>query len=152
MNGKNKVIAIYTWAVSVLSYGTGIIRWTKEERQTLDRMTRKVTMNDAFHPKSDVDRMYVSREDGGRGLISCEECVTDEENSLGWYVRNSLDVLLQGVKVTGVIQSEETVSKDEFNTSWNIEKLDRWKEKRLHGQFLREMSETTNVKVTWSCL
>ena len=51
-------------------------------------------MNDAFHPKSDVDRLYVPRVNGGRGLISCEGCVRSEENSLGWYVKNSLDVLL----------------------------------------------------------
>ena len=31
---------------------------------------------------SNVDRLYVSREDGGRGLISCERCVRGEENSL----------------------------------------------------------------------
>ena len=53
-------------------------------------------MNGAFHPKSDGDRLYVSRVNGGQGLISCEGCVRSEENSLGWYVKNSLEVLLQG--------------------------------------------------------
>ena len=49
-----------------------------------------------------------------------------EENSLGWYVRNSWDVLLPRVRVTTGIESEETVSKSEFKTSWNNElKLDR---------------------------
>ena len=52
-----------------------------EELKTLDRMTRKVlTMNGAFHPKSDVDRLYVSRVNGGQGLISSEECARSEEN------------------------------------------------------------------------
>ena len=60
LNGKNKINAINTWAVSVLRYRAGIIRWTKEELKTLDRTTRKVlTINGAFHPKSDVDRLYV---------------------------------------------------------------------------------------------
>jgi len=67
---------------------------------------------------------------GGRELISCEGCVRSEENSLGWYVKNSLDVLLQGVRATSVIRSEETLSKDEFKTSWNNEKLDSWKESK----------------------
>ena len=49
-----------------------------------------------------------------------------DENSLRWYVRNSCDVLLRGVRVSGKIKSKETVSKDEFKTSWNNElKLDR---------------------------
>ena len=153
LNGKNKINAINIWAVSVLRYGAGIIRWTKEELKTLDRTTRKVlTMNGAFHPKSDVDRLYVSRVIGGRGLISCEGCVRSEENSLGWYVKNSLEVLLQGVRATSVIRSEETVSKDEFKSSWNNEKLNSWKEKRLHGQFVREIPETTHVEESWSWL
>ena len=43
------------------------LRWAKEELKTLDSMKRKVlTMNGAFHSKRDVDRLYVSREDGGR--------------------------------------------------------------------------------------
>ena len=67
LNGKNKINAINTWAVSVPRYGAGIIRWTKEELKSLDRMTRKVlTMNGAFHPKSDVDRLHVSRVNEGR--------------------------------------------------------------------------------------
>ena len=149
LNEKNKINAINTWAVSVLRYGAGIIRWTKEELKSLDRMTRKVlTMNGAFHPKSDIDRLYVSRVNGGRGLISCEGCVRSEENSLAWYVKNSLEVLLQGVRATSVIRSEETVSKDEFKTSWNNEKLDSWKEKRLHGQFVRAVSIKYGLRTT----
>ena len=109
-----------------------------------------LTMNGAFHPKSDVDRLYVSRVNGGRVLISCEGCVRSEENSLEWYVKNSLEVLLQGVGATSVIRSEETVSKDEFKTSWINEKLDSWKEKRLHGQFVTEIPETTHVEESWS--
>ena len=55
-------------------------------------------------------------------------------------MRNFLDVL--GIIVTGKLKSEETVSKNEFKTSWNNElKLDSWKEKRLHGQFLRELPQ-----------
>jgi len=42
LNGKNKINAINTWAVSVLRYGAGIIRWTKEELRSLDRRTRKI--------------------------------------------------------------------------------------------------------------
>ena len=71
-------------------------------------MTRKVlTMNGAFHPNSDVDRLCVSRVNGGQGLISCEGCVRSEENSLGWYVKNSLEVLLQGVRATSVIRRKQ---------------------------------------------
>ena len=42
-----------------------------------------------LHTKSDVDRLYVERKQGGRGLISVEQCIREEENSLGFYVTNS---------------------------------------------------------------
>ena len=52
------------------------VRWKKEELKTLDTMARKsLTMNGAFHSKYDVDRLYVSREDGGWAPISCEGLV-----------------------------------------------------------------------------
>ena len=44
------------------------VRWAKEELKAFDIMTRKVlSMNGAFHSKCNVDRLYVSREDGGWG-------------------------------------------------------------------------------------
>ena len=83
---------------------------------------------------------------GDVGLISCEGRARSEVNNLGWYVKNSLEVRLQGVRATRIIRSEETVSKDEFKPSWNNEKLDSWKKKRLYGQFVREISETTHLE------
>ena len=67
MNGKNKIVAINIWAISVIRYGAGLINWNKEEVQKLDRKTRKMmTMYGALHPKSDVDRIYLPKEKGGR--------------------------------------------------------------------------------------
>ena len=35
----------------------------------MDQRTRKLmTMHKAFHPGDDIDRLYVSRKEGGRGL------------------------------------------------------------------------------------
>ena len=31
-----------------------------------------MTMHGVLHPKGDIDRVYLSREMGGRGLINCE--------------------------------------------------------------------------------
>ena len=46
-------------------------------------MRKFMKMHGAVHPKSDIDRVYLSREMGGRGLISCERCIRMEENKLG---------------------------------------------------------------------
>ena len=81
-----------------MRYGAGIVKWTKEELEKLDRQTRKImTMNGALHPKSDVDRLYVARQRGGRGLQSALETILSEENSLRWYVKNSQEQLSRAV-------------------------------------------------------
>ena len=42
----------------------------------MDTETRKLfTIYGAIHTKSGVDRLYIPREEGGRGLISIEDCV-----------------------------------------------------------------------------
>ena len=32
-------------------------------------------MYEALHPKPDIDRLYIARKEGVRGLISIEDCV-----------------------------------------------------------------------------
>ena len=70
-----------------------------------------------------------------------------EENNLGWYIRNSVEPLIEGVKAAETIEDNDTVSKKEFKQSWMREKKELWK-KRMYGQFLREMPETTDKKET----
>ena len=42
----------------------------------MDQRTRKLmTMHKALHPRDDVDRLYVSRKEGGRGLASIKDTV-----------------------------------------------------------------------------
>ena len=98
-NGRNKINAINTWAVSLLRYGAGILNWRKDEVTEIDRRTRKLmTMNGAFDPKSDVSRLYVTRKQGGRGLIGIEKCVRAEGNNLARYVQNTKEEMLQMVR------------------------------------------------------
>ena len=57
-----------------------------------------MTMNKELHLRSDGARLYVSRKNGGRGLIGCENSVKSEENGLGWYVKNNIEPLLVTVR------------------------------------------------------
>ena len=42
----------------------------------MDQRTRNLmTMHKALHPRDDIDRLYVSRKQGGRGLASIEDSV-----------------------------------------------------------------------------
>ena len=61
LHGRNKKKALNTWAEYLLRYGVDIIKWTVGEFDAMDRKTRKImTINKEFHPKSDVDRLYIS--------------------------------------------------------------------------------------------
>ena len=66
-----------------------------------------MTMHRGLHPKSDTGRVYFSREMGVRGLISCEGCIRmkkKQKNSLRWYVRNSVEPLIECLKVAETIE------------------------------------------------
>ena len=76
LNGGNLVCGVNTWTVSLLRYSVAFVSCGKSELQAIDRKTRKLfTIYGALHPKSDVDRLYIPRKEGGRGLISIEDCV-----------------------------------------------------------------------------
>ena len=76
LNGGNLVPGVNTCAVSLLKYSAAFVSQRKSELQAIDRKSRKLfTIYGAFHPKSDVDRLYIPRKEGGRGLISIEDCV-----------------------------------------------------------------------------
>ena len=65
----------------------------------MDKKTRKfITMNKELYPRRGFSQLYVSRKNGGKGLIGCENSVKSEENGLIWYVRNNIEPLLVAVK------------------------------------------------------
>ena len=81
-------------------------------------------MHIELHPKTDVDRLYVSRKEGGRGLTSCESTIRSEENNLGWYLENLNENLLQAVKHLKILKFKESVSKKDFKKSLNEKRVE----------------------------
>ena len=99
-----------------------------------------MTMNKGFHPKSDIDRLYVPRSKGGRGLIDCKNCFVTGGSSLGWYVKNHIETLLVAVKESNTIPAcEESVKPKEFKNLKQNERIITRKNKAMHGQYLREI-------------
>ena len=86
LNAKNQVMAINTYALPVIRYPAGIIKWTEEAIKETDIATRKLlTMHGALHPKSDTTRLYLDRKVGSRGLKSVQQSVKEEEQSIKAY-------------------------------------------------------------------
>ena len=88
-----------------------------------------MTIYGGLHPKSDVDRYYVKRNEGGRGLISVERCIREEEKSLGFYVANWEENLIRGVSAAETINTRETITSVEFKKRKAKELKEKWSEK-----------------------
>ena len=59
-----------------LSPSGPFLKWTTEEIEQMNERTRKLmTMQQALHLRDDDDRLYVSRKEGGSGLVSNEDSV-----------------------------------------------------------------------------
>lgn len=73
LSGKNKVGATNMLAVPILLYSFGAIKWTINELRQIDVRTRKMMhMQRSLHPNSSVQRLYLPRHRGGRGLLGLE--------------------------------------------------------------------------------
>ena len=139
LNGGNLIHGVNAWAVSLLRYSAAFVSWRKSELEAIDRKTRKLfTIYGALHPKSDVDRLYIPRKEGGRGLISIKDCVELAIRGLEVYVHGCEERLIQaarGDKIDG-LEAASVLKR------LNIEKrLKDWEEKVLHGQYLRQTKE-----------
>ena len=56
------------------------------------------TIYGALHPKSDVDRLYLAKKKGGKGLISIEDCFELAIRGLEVYVHGSEERLIQAAR------------------------------------------------------
>ena len=139
LNGGNLVRGVNIWALCLIRYSAAFVSWRKSELQAIDRNTRKLfTMYGALHPKSDVDRLYIHRKEGGRGLISIEDFVELAIRGLEVYFHGSEERLTQaarGDKIDGL----EAASV--LKRSKKEKRLEDWEEEVLHGQYLRQTKE-----------
>ena len=148
LSGGNQISAINTYAVPVVTYTAGIIDWTKEELRQMDTKTRKkMTMYKALHPRADIDRLYLARKKGGRGLLSVESMVNLEKTSLAEYAYNSPEPLMKILIDEGLVKF--TMPKDRKKREIQGERDQRWRNKAIHGKWA-EIVDKTDPKTSQS--
>ena len=147
-NGSNIIKGINTWAIPLLRYSAAFFNCTTTELQLMDRRTRKLlSMQNGLHPRTDVDRVYIPRKEGGRGLICIEDTVKLANIGLKRNVKESKERLI--VAARGDNENADIETGNEFKRRTQQERKTKWKEKMFHGQFLRHTKELADKEQWW---
>ena len=88
-----------------------------------------------LHPKSDIDRLYIPRKEGGRGLISIEDCVELAIRGLEVCVHGSEERLVHAARGDKIDGLEAAIV---LKISKKEKRLEDLEEKVLHGQYFRK--------------
>lgn len=162
LNAKNKSRAINTYATSVMTYGFGILKWTKTDLEQLNIKTRTLaTKHRDHHPKSAIERFHLPRTEGGRGIPNLVKCNLNQIKNL----RNYFHAKAKNSKLhNAIVKTDRNITS--LNLSdYNFEPLDtyidikqKWKSKPLHGRYPTQIeqshidSQATNAWLTKSSL
>ena len=102
----------------------------------------------APHPESNVDRLYLSRQAGGKGLLQIRQTVEEEKRALNDNIKNSTDYSLKAVSAEELLKVSE--SKSEYHKKELKNRQERWQSKPL--QYLQDIKDKTDNNITWSWL
>ena len=123
------------------------MNWIQTEFQALDWKTRKkLSMYGALHVRDSVDRLYCSRREGGRELSRVCACVKAEENSLAYYVSQTLEPVLQEVGRQKIVNVVQCVEPSDYKEAEKLKGMQNWKNKDMLGQFVRETKPVSDKK------
>ena len=111
INSGSVFKAINTETVSVVRYSAAFLRWSRLQLEEIYRRRRKLlTMHNGFHPKINVNRLDLSRNEEDRGWIGVHDTVKRAVLGSGNYVRNSKERLLIAACTTEYNENKETSS------------------------------------------
>ena len=128
------------YAVPFVRYSEPFLKWTREELKQMDQRTRKLmTMHKTLYPRDNVDRLYVSRKEKGKGLASIEDSVDVSIQRLKDYIEKHEGRLITATR------------NDTDNTKtyrMTITRKQKWEAKQLYGRFKGLISDISHEK-TW---
>ena len=85
--------------MSLVRYSGSFSKWTRDELKQMDQRTRNVmTIHKALHSRNDVNRLYVSRKEGGRGLGNIEDSVDASIQRLEDYIEKHERGLITAIR------------------------------------------------------
>ncbi len=89
---RGKVEAQNMWGAGVMRYSLGTIDWPRSAMKELDRTTRRIMRQNRAHQYgASVARLYLPRNEGGRGLINMEHMWEVETLTAAAYLHSNPD-------------------------------------------------------------
>ena len=89
----------------------------------MDQRTRKLmTIHKALHPRDEIDSLYVSRKDGGRGLANIKDSVDASIQRLEDYIEKTEREL-----ITAIRNDTDNTTDDRMSTT----RKQKWEKKTL---------------------
>ena len=138
LSSRNLIKGINTWAVPRVRYSGPFLKWTRDELEQIDQRTRKLmTMHKALHSRDDVDRLYVSRKEGGKGLACIEDSVDTSIQRLEDYIQKH-----DG----GIITAIRNDTDNTMDNRMTIIRTQKWEGKQLYGRFKRLINNISHDK------
>ena len=163
------MLAHNTFAIPTITATVGILEWSIKEINDTDIKTRKIlTMTGSLHPNSDVNKLYINRKEGGRGLKSVQILfvsrvvalrqhltqIASRSNILKFVYKSEQNNILR-------IDSELLINtnlEDDFEERPQIisQKLTQKEQNRLttnyinknmHGHFFKKMMSDENIDI-----
>ena len=99
LSTKHKAHATNAWAVAVFQYFFPLVKWPHNALVQLDRLTCRIMRRfKCHHHSTAIERLYLRRINGGRGLVNIYQAWEREMVATELYlVRANQDELLQAV-------------------------------------------------------
>ena len=167
LSGYNKFISHNAFAVPVLIPTFGLLDWTIDEIDSIDKKTRKIlTMTGNFHKNSDIDRFYMPRKLGGRGIkeiMAAYECrIVSAKQHLTQNKKNNkyLSKVIESEE-NGIIRiANDLIKQSNIEVNENLSPRDvgqlyqqyvintksqKFTEKQMHGYLFKKVKEQDQI-------
>ncbi|CAH2226971.1 jg17912 [Pararge aegeria aegeria] len=151
LSGKHLIKALNTFAIPILTYSFGVIKWSKTDIEQIERITRTtLTKHNNHHPKSAVERLTIKRQNGGRGLIDIHHLWQKQISRLRTFfhsksrtsdIHKAITIMDLNYTLAVCNLSEKIDTQNTSITDPQKQKVENWKKKVLHGRHRHDLEQ-----------
>ncbi|XP_053691501.1 uncharacterized protein LOC128740015 [Sabethes cyaneus] len=148
LSAGNKINAINTFAVPLLTYSFGVVKWTKTDLEAIERaLIVSLTKHRSHHPKSATERITLPRSKRGIGVIDIQAlCASQIQQLRRYFVESqSRHEIYRTVCEADHGFSAMHLAQHDYQLNCVLktdeEKIATWKQKELHGTHPHQLEQ-----------